>query len=98
MTEVLSLASDGLKVLQIDTIRYQEKIERLETQVKQEIRKRLTVEDQLNISRGNSIYEHSRSEQNLKNESVMSIISSNTQIKEELQKLSSKLNMIVQTG
>jgi hypothetical protein len=96
VTEVLSLASDGLKVLQIDTIRYQEKIERLETQVKQEMRRRLAVEDQLNVSRGNnSIYELSRSDQNLKDESVMSIISSNTQIKEELQKLSSKLNMIV---
>jgi len=96
VTEVLSLASDGLKVLQIDTIRYQEKIERLEAQVKQEMRKRLAAEDQLNISRGNnSIYELSRSDQHLKDESVMSIISSNTQIKEELQKLSSKLNMIV---
>lgn len=96
MTEVLSLASDGLKVLQIDTIRYQEKIERLETQVKQEMRRRLAAEDHLNVSRGNnSIYELSRSDHNLKDESVMSIISSNTQIKEELQKLSSKLNMIV---
>jgi multidrug resistance efflux pump len=57
---VLSLASDGLKVLQIDTTRYQEKIEKLENQIKSEVRKRMKAEEQINISRGNSLYELSR--------------------------------------
>jgi multidrug resistance efflux pump len=57
---VLSLASDGLKVLQIDNTRYQEKIEKLENQIKSEVRKRMKAEEQINISRGNSLYELSR--------------------------------------
>jgi hypothetical protein len=40
VTEVLALAADGIKVLQIDGQRYQDRIARLESQVRNETKRR----------------------------------------------------------
>ncbi len=108
VSEVLSLAADGIKVLQIDAQRYQDRIGRLEQQLRNETKRRQMIEDQfLQQSRSlgftkSNVLEMSRTGDSSilrdENNSIMTILSSNSAIQEELKRLSGKLNLIVNGG